>query len=575
MTTLQSVTNQWGHRRPQQGVVDLAPSLKSLLKSSVELLGADEATLRLRDESGNAISTLAYRRASEDAASITEVQVCPVSDVALRSRQRIAVEDVSADVRFQHSASLYAAKGIAAVHSMPLSDRSGRCIGVFTTRFAHPHCLSEPQIRALQFSAEALAMVFSSGQREEQARASSEGLREWNAELESANTRLVRSNQDLERFALAASHDLKEPLRTVAAYAQLLSVKHKAQLDDHAAGLVSGIIQSAERMSALLRDLMTYAEVGASGEDGMIHAVDLNLVLGRAIQNLNISAAESDASITADPLPTVAAPETHLLQLFQNLISNAINYRSEFRPRIHITSLPAAGQLEFVVSDNGIGIDPQYHARIFEAFRRLGDSESTGTGMGLTICQRIVQRYGGRIWVESQKGAGAAFHFTLPNIAVVPVAGNRSASEYPLERKPVVILIDDNPADVRLFKLALSEAALDCQLTVIEDGEEALTFVSQAAAGLNGGVPDAMVLDAHLPKRDGIEVLEAMAASPVFASVPAVVWSSGSSPDERENFKRFSSVTYMDKPTRLEEFLRVGLGVKELLRGQLGRSGSV
>ncbi len=374
-----------------------------------------------------------------------------------------------------------------------------------------------------------------SGQREEQARTSSDGLRERNAELESSNTRLVRSNQDLEHFALAASHDLREPLRTVTTYAQLLSVKHKATLDDDATCLVNGIIQSAERMSALLRDLMTYAEVDASGEDDTIQAVDLNLVLEKAIQNVGISAAESDASITADPLPSVVAPETNFLQLFQNLISNAIKYRSERPPRIHITSLPTASQLEFVVSDNGMGIDPQYHARIFEAFRRLRCNESAGTGMGLTICQRIVQRYGGRIWVESQKGAGAAFHFTLPNVAVVPAAVKSSASEYPLERRPVVLLVDDNPDDVRLFRLALSEAALDCQLTVIDDGEEALTFVRRAAVGVNGGLPDAMVLDLHLPKSEGIEILEARAENPVFAAVPAVVWSSGLSPHRDRN----------------------------------------
>jgi signal transduction histidine kinase len=445
-----------------------------------------------------------------------------------------------------------------------LVDSSGRVIGVLTSRFAHSDELSEGERRAFDFSAEALEIVISSAEREEQARKSADDVIERNAELESSNARLVRTNQELERFATAASHDLQEPLRTISMYAELLSVKRTLLLDEDAIGLVNSISQSARSLSALLRDLMTYAEVGVTGDDSALTAVDLNRVVQKAIRNVGTSAAECGASITADPLPTVLALEIHVLQLFQNLISNAIKYRGELPPKIHITSCSTSDQVEFIVSDNGIGIDPQYQDRIFEAFRRLRANGSSGSGMGLTICQRIVSRYAGRIWVESQKGTGAAFHFTLPKAAVVPAAVNGSWQQ-PSGRTPAILLVDDSSSDASLFRLALSEAALDCHLTVITDGAAALTYLRRVAAGVNGGLPDLMVLDLHLPKCDGIEILKEMAGSAVLTAIPVVVWSSLLLQQDREALKRFPFVTSLGKPNMLEEFLNIGLRVQNLL----------
>jgi CheY-like chemotaxis protein len=395
---------------------------------------------------------------------------------------------------------------------------------------------------------------------------------ERNADLESRNTSLVQSNQDLESFAMAASHDLKEPLRTVAMYAELLSRQHTAQMDGDAAYLVNGIRQSAESISALLADLMICAEVGANRDFDKLPAVDLNEVVEKAIRNLGISAGECGASITADRLPTIVAHEIHLLQLFQNLISNAIKYHGELPPKIHITSLSTPDQLEFVVSDNGIGIDPRYHTTIFEAFKRLGSHEISGTGMGLTICQRIVSRYGGRIWVKSQNSGGTAFHFTLPNVRIIPTNRTSTLFAQPGGRPPVILLVDDNPADANLFRLALREVGLDQGLTVIDDGAAAITYLREATVCGGSGVPDILVLDLHLPRCDGIEILEAMAASSVLSAAPVLVWSSLLSPRDHQELQRFPFVIARTKPAMLEEFLNIGLTVQELLRVESGFS---
>jgi signal transduction histidine kinase len=159
--------------------------------------------------------------------------------------------------------------------------------------------------------------------------------------------------------------------------------------------------------------LTPYTEIG-SEPDEPVESVDLNLVLVKVIENLQASIESSGAAITSDPLPALAGHEGHFIPLFQNLVGNAIKYRSDLPPRIHISVQQADGQYRFTVSDNGIGIDLEYHERIFEVFRRLHGRKIPGTGIGLSICQRVVERYGGRIWVESSAGHGSTFIFTVP-----------------------------------------------------------------------------------------------------------------------------------------------------------------
>jgi PAS domain S-box-containing protein len=240
-----------------------------------------------------------------------------------------------------------------------------------------------------------------------------EQLAQLNAELRKSNERLTRSNEDLERFAFIASHDFQEPLRMVTIYSQLLVKSFQSVTDERLGSYVENIVGGTTRMRELLADLLAYAEVGVRPEEAIVEAVDLNTVLTKVKQNLKASIDDTGAVIAADPLPVLKVHEGYVIPLFQNLIANAIKYRSEQPPRIHISTQETDGLLRFAVADNGMGIDPEYHQKIFVAFKRLHGKQIPGTGIGLAICQRVVERYGGRIWVESEAGHGATFIFTL------------------------------------------------------------------------------------------------------------------------------------------------------------------
>jgi PAS domain S-box-containing protein len=242
-------------------------------------------------------------------------------------------------------------------------------------------------------------------------------LARLNTDLRRSNDILALTNQDLERFAFIASHDLQEPLRMITAYSQLLIKSYAGQFSSEANTFVDNIVEGTTRMRDLLADLLAYTEIRSRNEE-QLEPVDLNLVLEDVRRNLKASIHESGAAVTNDVLPVVRAFQAHFQPLFQNLIGNAIKYRSAVPPRIHISVEEVGAELRFSVSDNGLGIDPEYHQQIFEVFKRLHGKKIPGTGVGLAICQRVVERYGGRIWVESQLGQGSTFIFTLPNLAI-------------------------------------------------------------------------------------------------------------------------------------------------------------
>jgi light-regulated signal transduction histidine kinase (bacteriophytochrome) len=223
---------------------------------------------------------------------------------------------------------------------------------------------------------------------------------------------LWRANEDLKHFAYAASHDLQEPLRMITAYSQLLVKGYPGPLGDEAKVCLEFITRGAKQMRDLLMDLLSYAEVGV--DRGKVdEPIDLNTILDNVKQNLKIAIEESSAVITSQRLPEIKGQQAHFIQLFQNLISNAIKYRGEQAPHIVVSADQLGHEWRFAVADDGIGIASQYHAQIFGVFKRLHGQAISGTGMGLAICQRVVERYGGRIWVESQPGEGAKFYFTI------------------------------------------------------------------------------------------------------------------------------------------------------------------
>ncbi len=225
---------------------------------------------------------------------------------------------------------------------------------------------------------------------------------------------LRRSNQDLEQFAYVASHDLQEPLRMVSIYSEMLARKHRGQFDRESDQFIEWVMEGTARVHALLRGLLEYSRLGSSDFEHL-PAVDSATALKSALGSLDAALQESGAAITHDALPPVRIPEVHLIQLFLNLIGNALRYRGADPPRIHISATADGPLQRFAVRDNGIGIEPQYSEYIFKMFKRLNARSYPGTGIGLSICKRIVERRGGRIWVESKPGQGATFYFTLPS----------------------------------------------------------------------------------------------------------------------------------------------------------------
>jgi PAS domain S-box-containing protein len=279
-------------------------------------------------------------------------------------------------------------------HPLLVGDRA---LGVLEARA--PQALAEDTLLALERTAEAIAHGVA--------------RRRAEIELDERARELARSNADLEQFAYVASHDLQEPLRIVASYNQLLARRYRGQLDRDADEFIAFSVDGITRMQRLISDLLAYSRVGSRPRE--LAPVDMERVLATALENLGHAMADAGARVTHDPLPTIEGDDGQLVQLLQNLIGNAVKFHGPAAPAVHVSARAGEHEWVFAVADNGVGIEPQYFDRIFVIFQRLHARESyPGTGIGLALCKRIVERHGGRIWVDSTSGRGSIFCFTLP-----------------------------------------------------------------------------------------------------------------------------------------------------------------
>jgi light-regulated signal transduction histidine kinase (bacteriophytochrome) len=246
------------------------------------------------------------------------------------------------------------------------------------------------------------------------------------------NAELRRANDDLQQFAYSASHDLQEPIRNVSIYSEMVARRYQNVMDAEGRQFLEFLRQGGRRLANLVDDLLAYVRAGSLADASEM--VDAAVVLGEVLADLAPAIRECDASITSGELPKVYLNKAHLRQLFQNLLSNALKYRNSVAPRIHVSATAEGAEWRFAVQDNGIGINPKYKETIFGVFKRLHESgKYSGTGIGLSICQRVVARYGGRIWVESDGQSGSTFLFTVPiaepgstGFSAAPAGGRQS-----------------------------------------------------------------------------------------------------------------------------------------------------
>ncbi|HYP23572.1 MAG TPA: PAS domain S-box protein [Actinomycetota bacterium] len=366
--------------------------------------------------------------------------------------------------------------------------------------------------------------------------------REAQEALERYTREIEQSNRDLERFAYVVSHDLAEPLRMISSFVQLLGEEFGDRLDDRGREYVDFVLEGSARMRALIDDLLAYSRLGS--EAVAVTAVDLGVVAGRVVDVLAVAIHEAGAEVTVDDLPEVAADAIKIEQLLRNLVANALKFRREDEaPRVHIDAGRVAGGCRICVSDNGIGIEPRHSERVFEMFQRLHTrDEFPGTGVGLTICKRIVDLHEGRIWFEPNEPHGTRFCFTIPDRDRV-------------EQEAVhVLLVEDNPGDVLLMRQGLATWNHPVEVHVVSNGEEALDFLRREGPHAGAAAPDLVLLDVNLPRLKGDEVLARMRADPSLERIPVAVMSSSSAEARIAAAYDSTTTTFVLKPMDVPEY---------------------
>jgi PAS domain S-box-containing protein len=378
---------------PQLVIEDLCQKVLAFLECQVFInFLVDEKAGRLRLNACDGIPADAARRIESLDLGST------VCGCAARDARPIVAEDILAtpDPRTE----LVESHGIQAYACHPLIVQ-GRVLGTLSIGTRTRTHFTEAELSLMKAVADQVAIAMERQRVQAALRQTAEDLK--------------CSNLDLEQFAYVASHDLQEPLRAVGGYVRLLERNLSKSLDARTREFMTGALDGAMRMETLIEDLLAYSRVGSRGREFV--PTELDAVLGQALDNLQASIASARASVTREALPRVAVDATQIMQVFQNLIGNALKFHGELPPAIHIGACHEDGRWVFSVRDNGIGIAPEYFGKIFQLFQRLHTRKQyPGTGIGLAICKRIIERHGGTIWVESQPGKGAAFYFSIPTV---------------------------------------------------------------------------------------------------------------------------------------------------------------
>jgi signal transduction histidine kinase len=382
--------------------------LNHALERLIRATGADAALMRLHDsKTGNLVRWVQHGYPEN---YLGGRSIGFSSRTVLETGLPLIVPDIAADPRMQSKLQLTAGFHSCAFLSLKIQDHVR---GILQLSSRAPGYFEEKQRDHLMAIARQIGIAIEN--------------KELFEEVEASKAELLRSNRELEQFAYVASHDLQEPLRMITAYTKLLAKRYAGKLDKDADEFIHYAVDGAQRMQGLIQDLLAFSRVGTRGKE--FAPTDCETVLSKALANLQAAIKDSIATVTRDPLPTLMADASQLCQVFQNLIDNAIKYQNAKPPLIHVSCQRRSNEWLFSVKDNGIGVDPKYADRIFVIFQRLHTRrEYPGSGIGLALCKKIVERHDGRIWVESEKDQGSTFYFTIPAVADRSAANHSEAT---------------------------------------------------------------------------------------------------------------------------------------------------
>ncbi|KQV32669.1 histidine kinase [Rhizobium sp. Root1203] len=373
----------------------------------------------------------------------------------------------------------------------------------------------------------------------------------------SLETKLEFKRQSLEIFTRAMAHDLKEPLRTIKSFGKLLHGSPALASDDRE--LLDYVLSAADHMEDLIVKVSGFTKLEASDELEL-KSMALSPVLDQVERNLREQVGSRRATVLRAALPEVMGDATLLVQLLQNLVSNAIRYCDADSPEVRISAENDGSHCRIVVSDNGPGIDPAYRELVFQPFKRLVGRSVEGTGLGLAICRRIAQLHGGAIWCEEGRSRGATFIVELPLARPAapsrPYDGlrqERADAERPL-RLAEVLLVEDSPADVQILKIKLMKRErVSFNLHVASNGREAMRLLEERAAGGRDPSIDLMLVDINMPIMDGFEVLSALSADGRLNKIPVCILSTSSDEDDMQRAEALGARAYMIKPPTLQQ----------------------